>query len=228
MNLRQRRRPVAPVSPAFEEMLMILRFALGAAGLVIAMVVTMAVAATMASVPAFAEVPPVIAQAPQNAPATTAPSAEPFGEETTLTAKAVISTKGTGTWENAFQTITGAFKKLKAYADKEGVKIDGMPMTVFTSTDDTGFQYLAAMPIAEAPKNTPHGDIALGQSPDGRALKFIHHGSYDDLDNTYEAITNYLDEKRLEAKDVFIEEYVTDPLTADPKKLTVNVYVLLK
>jgi effector-binding domain-containing protein len=205
-------------------MLMILRFALGAAGLVIAT----AVAATMASVPAFAEVPPVMAQAPQNPPAATAPSAEPFGEETTLTAKAVISTKGTGTWDNAFQTITGAFKKLKAYADKEGVKIDGMPMTVFTSTDDTGFQYLAAMPIAEAPKNAPHGDIALGQSPDGRALKFIHHGSYDDLDNTYEAITNYLDEKRLEAKDMFIEEYVTDPLTADPKKLTVNVYVLLK
>src|SRR5579863_4706683 len=122
MNQRQRRRPVAPVSPAFEEMLMILRFALGAAGLVIAMVVTMAVAATMASAPAFAEVPPVIAQAPQSPPATTAPSAEPFGEETTLTAKTVIATKGTGTWDNAFQTITGAFKKLKAYTDKEGVK----------------------------------------------------------------------------------------------------------
>jgi effector-binding domain-containing protein len=224
MNQRQRRRPAAPVSPAFEEMLMILRFALGAAGMMIATTVAMAVATTTASVVAFAEVPPVIAQAPQSPPAT----AEPFGEETTLSAKTVISTKGAGTWDNAFQTITGAFKKLKAYADKEGVKIDGMPMTVFTSTDDAGFQYQAAIPIAEAPKNAPHGDIALGQSPDGRALKFIHHGSYDDLDNTYEAITNYLDEKRLEAKDMFIEEYVSDPLTADPKKLTVNVYVLLK
>ena len=199
---------------------MIPRFALGAAGLAIAM--------AMASTLAFAEVPPVVVQAPQNPPATTAPSAEPFGEETTLTAKTVITTKGTGTWDNAFQTITGAFKKLKAYADKEGVKTEGLPMTVFTSTDDTGFQYQASIPVTEAPKNAPHGDITLGQSPDGRALKFIHHGSYDDLDNTYEAITNYLDEKRLEAKDVFIEEYVTDPLTADPKKLTVNVYVLLK
>ena len=203
---------------------MILRFALGAAGLAIATAMT----TTMAPVVGFAEVPPVVAQAPQNSPVTAAPSAEPFGEETTLTAKPVISVKGSGTWENAFQTITGAFKKLKAYADKEGVKIDGMPMTVFTSTDDTGFQYQASMPIAEAPKNAPHGEITLGQSPDGRALKFIHHGSYDDLDNTYEAITNYLDEKRLEAKDMFVEEYVTDPLTADPKKLTVNVYVLLK
>ena len=57
----------------------------------------------------------------------------------------------------------------------------------------------------------------LGQSPDGRALKFVYRGSYDDLDNTYEAITNYLDEKRLDAKEMFIEEYVTDPLTTDAR-----------
>ena len=208
---------------------MILRFALGAAGLAMAMAV--------ASVLAFAEVPPVVAQAPldpqttqtpQTPPAATAPADEPFAEETTLTARTALSTKGTGTWDNAFKTITGSLKKLKAYSDKESMKVAGMPMTVFTSTDDAGFQYQVVLPLAEAPKNPPHGDIALGQSPEGRALKFIHHGSYDDLDNTYEAITNYLDEKRLEAKDMFIEEYVTDPLTADPKKLTVNVYVLLK
>ena len=88
-------------------------------------------------------------------------------------------------------------------------------MTIFTATDDTGFEYQAAIPIAEAPKNPPHGDIAMGQSPEGQALKFVHRGSYDDLDNTYEAITNYLDDKRLEAKDMFIEEYVTDPVGAD-------------
>ena len=74
----------------------------------------------------------------------------------------------------------------------------------------------------------PRGDLALGHSPEGKALKFVHRGSYDDLDNTYEAITNYLDDKRLEAKDMFIEEYVTDPTTTDAKKLVVNVYVVLK
>ena len=131
-------------------------------------------------------------------------------------------------WDSAFDTISGAFKKLKAYIDKEGLKTDGPPMTIFTQTDDTGFQFQAAVPIAEPPKNPPHGDIAIGQSPEGHALKFVHHGSYDELDNTYEAITNYLDEKRLEAKDLFIEQYETDPVTADGKKLVVDVLVLLK
>jgi effector-binding domain-containing protein len=140
----------------------------------------------------------------------------------------MVYVKGTGTWDNAFQTITGAFKKLKAYVDKQGLKTDGLPMTIFTSTDDTSFQYEAAVPVTEAPKTAPGGDIAVGQSPEGHALKFVHRGSYDDLDNTYEAITNYLDDKRLEAKDLFIEEYVTDPVSADANKLVVNVLVLIK
>jgi len=42
------------------------------------------------------------------------------------------------------------------------------------------------------------------------------------------SITNYLDEKRLEAKDMFIEEYVTDPATTNENNLVVNVYVLIK
>jgi len=197
---------------------MFLRFALAVAGIAIATALALA-----EPQPAWAQTPP-----PAAAPQTTTPSAEPFGEDTTLTAKPIVFVKGSGTWDNAFGTVTASFRKLKTYLDKEGLKPDGLQMTIFTATDDTGFQYQAAVPVAAPPKNPPRGDIAVGQSPEGHALKFIHHGSYDDLDNTYEAITNYLDEKRLEAKDMFIEEYVTDPVSADPKKLTVEVYVLLK
>jgi effector-binding domain-containing protein len=156
------------------------------------------------------------------------PSGDVFGQTTTLTAKPIVYVKGSGTWDKAFETITAAFKKIDAYLDKEGIKTNGMPMTIFTATDDTGFEYEAAVPVAEAPKNPPRGDIAVGQSPEGTALKFVHRGSYDDLDNTYEAITNYLDDKKLEAKDMFIEEYVTDPVKADAGKLVINVYVLIK
>ncbi len=168
---------------------------------------------------------------PEAAPAqaATAQPADPFGEDATLTAKPIVYLKGTGTWDNAFETITGSFKTIKAYINKEGLNIDGQAMTIFTSTDDTGFQFQAAIPIAEAPKNPPKGDnIGIGNSPQGHALKFVHRGSYDGLDNTYEAITNYLDDHRLEAKDMFIEQYLTDPLTTNEDHLVVNVYVLIK
>jgi effector-binding domain-containing protein len=182
--------------------------------------------------PAAAPIAPVTpAPAPPGQAAPEATPAQPgdaFGESADLTAKTILYVKGSGTWDKAFDTLTASFRKLKTYLDKEGIKPDGMSMTIFTATDDTGFDYEAAVPIAAAPKNPPRGDIMLGQSPAGQALKFVHRGSYDDLDNTYEAITNYLDDKRLEAKDMFIEEYVTDPVTADVKNLVVNVYVLIK
>jgi effector-binding domain-containing protein len=164
------------------------------------------------------------------APATTATAepSDPFGEDTSLTGKPMVYMKGTGTWDAAFETITKAFKKLRGFADKENLKVDGMPITVFTSTDDSGFSFEAALPLAEPPKNPPRGEIAVGTSPQGHALKFVHRGSYDGLDNTYEAITNFLDEKRLEAKDMFIEQYVTDPLTTNEENLVVNVFVMIK
>jgi effector-binding domain-containing protein len=48
------------------------------------------------------------------------------------------------------------------------------------------------------------------------------------MNQTYEAITNYLDEKDLDAKDLLIEEYLTDLVTSPQDMLVVNVFVPLK
>ena len=80
-------------------------------------------------------------------------------------------------------------------------------LIVYTSTDDTGFTFIAAIPVGQDVKNFGK-NMSMGQSPEGKSLKFVHRGSYDNMDNTYEAITNHLDEKKLEAKDLFIEEYI--------------------
>jgi effector-binding domain-containing protein len=204
---------------------MVLRFALFV-GLTAAILAVAAPQASQAQPPAAAAKPDAIPAAPTEG--STAQPGDAFGEAADLTAKPIVYLKGTGNWDNAFETVTGAFKKLNAYVDKQGLKIDGPLMTIFTSTDDTGFQFEAAIPVAAPPKNPPSGEIAIGTSPEGHALKFVHRGSYDSLDNTYEAITNYLDEKKLEAKDLFIEQYVTDPMKTDEEKLVVNVFVLVK
>ena len=204
----------------------------------LALFFALAVAAIVLTAPqpwtqqAWAQTPPTSTK-PDAAPAPSPPGAttqpgDPFGEDTTLTAKPIVYVKGSGTWDSAFETITKSLKTVKAYIDKEGLKSDGEPMTLFTSTDDAGFQFEAAIPVAAPPKTPPRGDIAVGTSPAGRALKFVHRGSYDGLDNTYEAVTNYLDERRLEAKDMFIEQYLTDPLTTNQDHLIVNVYVMIK
>lgn len=173
---------------------------------------------------------PVPAAPGTEKPAPTAPAspADPFGQEVTLNEKTIIYFKGTGNWDAAFDTIVDGFKTVKAYMDKSGLKATGPATTIYTATDDTSFSFQAAFPIAEAPKDPPKGDIAIGKSPTGKALKFVHRGSYDSMDTTYEAITNYLDDKQLDAKDLFIEEYQTDPVATSEDKLVIDVYVPIR
>ena len=154
-------------------------------------------------------------------------TADPFGEPATLEAKKVVMVKGSANWDAAFETLIDSFKALTALIDKQGIKASGNVMIVYTSTDDTGFTFIAEIPVAQDVKNLGK-NMSMGQSPEGKALKFVHRGSYDNMDNTYEAITNHLDDKKLEAKDTFIEDYITDPLKTAEDKLVINVYVPLK
>lgn len=195
-----------------------------------------------AAAPAAPDTPatPPAAQAPATPPTSAAETpaapvpatpkvqtADPFGEEQTLTSKKVVILKGSATWDNAFETLVGSLKTLSGFLDKQGIKPAGSSLIVYTSTDDAGFTYQAEIPIDQEPKNLARG-MTIGTSPEGPTLKFVHRGSYDNMDNTYEAITNHLDEKKQEAKDTFIEEYVTDPLTTTEDKLVINVFVPLK
>ncbi|MBI5130892.1 MAG: GyrI-like domain-containing protein [Rhodopseudomonas palustris] len=192
---------------------------------------TPATPATPAPPPAATETPatppPPAAQAPAVPPAAKVQTADPFGEEITLEPKTAVILKGKAGWDNAFESLIEAFKSVTALLAKEGIKPNGNPMIVYTSTDDNGFTFQAEIPVPEAPK-TLGKSMSMGTTPDGKALKFVHRGSYDNMDNTYEAITNHLDDKKLEAKDTFVEEYVTDPLTTAEDKLVINVYVPMK
>jgi effector-binding domain-containing protein len=174
--------------------------------------------------------PPAAAASPAP-PSTASPTptqtADPFGEEITLSPNMVIMTKGSANWDTAFDALLESLKTLTSLLEKQGITPSGNSMIVYTSTDDAGFTYLAEIPVEQEPKNLTKS-MSMGKSPEGKALKFVHRGSYENMDNTYEAITNHLDDKKLEAKDTFIEEYITDPLKTPEDKLVINVYVPLK
>ena len=187
--------------------------------------IMLSLAFAFAADPALAQRAPPLAG--MDSPAPLQPG-DAFGEEVTLPERTIVYLKGHSNWDAAFDTLVDAFKSLNEYLDKQGIKPTGAAMTIYTQTDDNGFSFDAAVPIAAAPANPPKGDIAIGKAPSGKALKFVHRGSYDAMDSTYEAITNYLEDKHLEAKDLFIEEYATDPVKANADNLVVNVFVPVK
>jgi effector-binding domain-containing protein len=70
--------------------------------------------------------------------------------------------------------------------------------------------------------------LKVGKSPAGKALRFVHRGSHDSMDTTFELITNYLDEKQLKVRDVFVEQYIKDPITTPQDDLVIELYIPLK
>jgi effector-binding domain-containing protein len=176
----------------------------------------------------FAVLSPAAAQAPPAAAPPAVTSNDPFGEEVTLVEKTIVYVSGSGIWDSAFETIVNGFKTVNSAMTKLGLTANGAPMTIYTVTDDTGFQFQAAVPVAQAPTMPADSGITVGKSPVGKALKFVHRGSYDAMDATYELITNYLDEKQLEVKDLFVEQYMKDPIATPEDDLVIEVYVPLK
>jgi effector-binding domain-containing protein len=148
-----------------------------------------------------------------------------------LEPKPVIILRGQSTWDDGFDSLTEAFGKLAAESKRLNLATLGRPKAAFLSTDDFGFKYEAMIELSAEPAASPADigkDFVIGKSPAGKTLKFTHFGAYDDIDTTYEAITAYLDEKGIKARNVFIEEYVNDPKSSEDAALEMNIFVLVE
>jgi len=132
--------------------------------------------------------------------------------------------------DDVYSAILDAIAAVRAEVAKAGLKLVDHPIAVFLEADDTGFTFRAEAPIAAAPegKTQLSDTVKLGETPVGKAMRFEHRGAYDDIDATYEAITAYLDEKGVDAQDVFVEEYLNDVKSPEDPNLQVDIYVLLK
>jgi effector-binding domain-containing protein len=215
----------------------------------------LALVAMMAAVPAgfaAAQTPPATPSAPAETPAVPAPATPAAPNATTpatpgadtpsvgdsstssvvvvdLAARPSLSYAGKSDWEDGYKNITDAIAKLRAEAARAGLKPIGHPLTVFLSTDDVGFRFEAMLPLDAPPADAKVGsDFKVSQTPAGKAIKFEHRGSYEEIESTYEAITAWLDEKNLDSRDLFIEEYLNDAKGSDDTDLQVDVYVFVK
>ena len=180
------------------------------------------------------------APSPSPAPgaeATPAPSATPAapegaatGQPLDLTSRPAAYFEGKADRDEVYSAIMGSIAQVHNELDKAGIKAAGRPIAVFLEADDNGFTYRAEVPIDAIPEGKTQLSelVKFGQTPVGKAMKFEHRGAYDDIDATYEAITAYLDEKGIDAQEVFVEEYLNDIKTTDDPNLQVDIYVLLK
>lgn len=185
-----------------------------------------------------ATTPPAAVAPAQSTPApsaTPAPPADITADSATVVrlvypAKPVASLAGSATWDQGFTSIMAAFEKVRTEMKTASLTAAGRPIAVFLETDDEGFKFEAMIPLAAPPGGggTVGNGVRVGLTPTGDVLKFQHRGAYDDIDATYEAITAYLDEKGLNAANLFIEEYLNDVQGPDDNELAIDIYVFMK
>lgn len=146
-----------------------------------------------------------------------------------IDARPAVVLRGQGKWQDAAKIIFEAQTRLNEAVSKAGLTVNGRPITVFTKTDDSGFNFEAMLPLTAAPEGKLNliDGVEIGASPSGKALKFQHHGAYEEIEATYEAVAAYLDEKGLDSKDLIIEEYIGE-LREDDENIDVDIYVFLK
>jgi len=146
----------------------------------------------------------------------------------TLESRPALIAHGKGEWEKAYDQIRDAVSKLKTTAEKSKLDVTGYPLTIFVETSEAGFTYDIMLPIAVAP-TSPLGDlgsdIRIGETIEGKAIRFVHLASYDEIDGAYEQITAYLDAKDIVVKDAFIEEYLIFGEKSNSPETTINILV---
>lgn len=176
--------------------------------------------------------PPAVQSPATPAPAPPAASGDPvdsavFGEEVTLNPRPALVITGTAPWDDLYGTFRRAIEQLRGIANAQGVIIAGAPQVRFVSSTDDQIAYEALLPVVILPGQPAERfqPAQIGATPGGRALRFVHQGAYDTIEQTYDEIAGHLDERNIIAEDAFVEEYIRDPETTSETDLATFIYV---
>ncbi len=177
---------------------------------------------------------PVAATAPavQTAPAAPQDGQQPVTpdkpsltpETLALEARAVAYVNGSGKWDDAEQILGQAFTAIYSELGRLNIKSTGAPMVEYLDSDEDSFSFKAMVPIPTTEQPDFGQDVKAGLAPSGEALKFVHRGPLEELEQVYNRIDDYLGAKGLTMKEV-VEEYVTDEATTPAEKVVTNIYV---
>lgn len=188
------------------------------------------VLALISPVPGHAQ--PTPADPPAAAPTTPAPGdaspgvdkAAPVGETVDLAEQPALTYLGETDWDDAEKALSEAINKLYATAARAKLEIAGPPMVEYLDTSGAEFRFTGYLPLKSAPTAPLPGDIKAGATPAGKTLRFVHQGSYEDLEDVYSSIDDQLAARGQTMKRV-VEEYVSDPASTQPDQMVTNIYV---
>ncbi len=124
-------------------------------------------------------------------------------------------------------TMEDAFNAMAAFLGQSAVRPAGPTLAVYRDWDQaTGKMMIdVGFPVAASDVARATGEVRAGQTPSGRALKAVHHGSYAKLRETYAAIEARMEAIGIPTPPHAWEVYLSDPDTTPEADLLTEVYM---
>jgi effector-binding domain-containing protein len=135
----------------------------------------------------------------------------------------VSASSGTGA-ESAKTVLTEAYGKIGQFLKANGITMQGAPMTITTSYDQSGWNFDAAV-LVDRNDAAPSGDVKAGNTYAGRAVQFMHVGAYDKIGETTKTAYAWLAVQGYKPRDRLIEEYISDPGNTPVEQLRTRLVI---
>jgi effector-binding domain-containing protein len=116
-----------------------------------------------------------------------------------------------------------AYGTILQFMQKQKLQQTGAPVGIDGAMTEQSFTFEAGIPVDRADVTPPAG-ITLRQSYSGRALKTVHVGPYDTLEQTYAKFEAYRQAHHYKPKGGAISWYVDDPSKVAAADLKTEIY----
>ncbi len=124
--------------------------------------------------------------------------------------------------------IASAYGAIVNYITAKGIVMTGSPKIVNLKNTDIIYEFLAVIPVENNKKIDSEGKIKAFSTYQGKAIKYIHKGSYENFVKSYSVIDAYLQQNNFEKAGNSWEDFVTDPGTTSEDLLITHIYQPIK
>ncbi len=121
-----------------------------------------------------------------------------------------------------------AYGVITTFMTTNGIDFAGMPITITHSNENNVWAFDAAIPVSIDSIEGETGEIQLGQTYAGKAVKYLQMGPYDQGDVTTALLKAYLADQELETNGKLWEVYANDPTTVAEAEIMTYFYQPIK
>ena len=123
--------------------------------------------------------------------------------------------------------LGSAYGEVTQFMMSRGIEFAGTPLSISRSANPQSYEFDAAIPVADT-NIVPSGNVQLGETPSGYAVKAIHKGPYSEMQDTFHKLASFFAVHHLQHTGVVVERYVSDPGSTPEDELITHVYFMLE